>query len=85
MNATPDSPVIKTILGFTGAGEKLVDMTEPAGFTFHNNEPEKTQIKIDYVFSNLPYADDACALKMTDEVNGVTVSDHYPVGAVLEL
>lgn len=82
MNATPESPVIKSILAFTGAGEKLEDKTAPAGFTFHNNNPEKTQIKIDYVFTNLPSAE---AMKMTDEVNGITVSDHYPVGAVLEL
>ena len=82
MNATPESPVIKSILAFTGAGEKLEDKTAPAGFTFHNNNPEKTQIKIDYVFTNLPSTE---AMKMTDEVNGITVSDHYPVGAVLEL
>jgi len=82
MNATPESPVIKSILAFTGAGEKLEDKTAPAGFTFHNNNPEKTQIKIDYVFTNLPATE---AMKMTDEVNGITVSDHYPVGAVLEL
>ena len=82
MNATPESPVIKSILAFTGAGEKLEDKTAPAGFTFHNNNPEKTQIKIDYVFTNLPSTE---AMKITDEVNGITVSDHYPVGAVLEL
>ncbi|MBE6710884.1 MAG: endonuclease/exonuclease/phosphatase family protein [Ruminococcaceae bacterium] len=82
MNATPESPVIKSILAFTGAGEKLEDKTAPAGFTFHNNNPEKTQVKIDYVFTNLPSTE---AMKMTDEVNGITVSDHYPVGAVLEL
>jgi len=85
MNATPDSPVIQTILKFTGAGEKLTDMTEPAGFTFHNNQPDKVQIKIDYVFSNLPYAEPVRTMKITDEVNGITVSDHYPVGAALEL
>ena len=82
MNATPDSPVIKTILAFKGAGEKLTDCSAPAGFTFHNNNPGTTQIKIDYVFSNLPAAE---AMKMTDEVNGITVSDHYPVGAALVL
>ena len=82
MNATPESPVIKSILAFTGAGEKLEDKTAPAGFTFHNNNPEKTQIKIDYVFTNLPSTE---AMKMTDEVNSITVSDQYPVGAVLEL
>ena len=82
MNATPDSPVIKSILGFTGVGEKMEDKTAPAGFTFHNNNPEKVQIKIDYVFSNLPSTE---AVKVTDEVNGITVSDHYPVGAALEL
>lgn len=82
MNATPDSPVIKSILAFTGAGEKMEDKTASAGFTFHGNNPEKTQIKIDYVFTNLPATE---AMKMTDEKDGITVSDHYPVGAVLEL
>ncbi len=82
MNATPESPVIKTILAFTGAGEKLEDKTASAGFTFHGNNPEKTHIKIDYVFTNLPATE---AMKMTDEKDGITVSDHYPVGAVLEL
>ncbi len=84
MNAVPESPVIKTILGFTGAGEKMEDKTAAAGFTFHDNHPERTQIKIDYVFSNLP-ADPAKAMKMVDEKDGITVSDHYPVGAALEL
>ena len=82
MNATPDSPVIKSILAFTGAGETMEDKTASAGFTFHNNNPEKVQIKIDYVFTNLPAKE---AMKMTDEKDGITVSDHYPVGAVLEL
>ncbi len=82
MNATPDSPVIKSILAFTGAGEKMEDKTASAGFTFHGNNPEKTQIKIDYVFTNLPATE---AMKLTDEKDGITVSDHYPVGAVLEL
>lgn len=83
MNATPDSPVIGSILGFTGVGTRLIDTTELAGFTFHNNAPDKTQMKIDYVFSNLHSTERT--MKITDAVDGVTVSDHYPVGAILDL
>lgn len=83
-NATPDSVVRKSVLNFNGCGEKLKDVTTDVGITFHSYNPEKYGTKIDYIYTNLP-CDTEKSFTARDEKNGVYFSDHYPVGAFLEL
>lgn len=81
-NAHPDSPVYRTAQGFTGCGAPLVDVTAHIPGTFHDfgrQEPEK----IDYIFTTLPAL--APASPVTDQKNGLYLSDHYPVGVTLDL
>ena len=85
MNVTPENVVYKSIVSFNGLGTALEDKTAEIPFTFHNFDPEKTHIKIDYVFSTMA-CDTAKSVIIDDaDENGVTMSDHYPVGAVLEI
>lgn len=82
LNVLPDSPVVRSILSFSGCGEKLKDVTKDLDFTFHAYAPQKGGMKIDYIFTNLPCEKVICA---KDEKEGLFLSDHYPVGAVLAL
>ncbi len=82
-NAFPDSLVYKSAQGFAGCGQALADVTKALGGTFHDFGRLKEPEKIDYIFTNLPEAGPAFLAK--DEENGVYLSDHYPVGAVLKL
>ena len=85
-NVRPDSVVRKSVLEFAGCGEKLVDVTENVGMTFHGYRPQKhtDADRIDFIFTNLP-CDASKSFTAKDEENGVYLSDHYPVGAFLEL
>ena len=85
-NATPDSAVYRSAQGFPGCGAALKDVTAHVGDTFHAFAPERKeeQMKIDYIFTNLP-CDPARSFKATDTENGQYLSDHYPVGTVLTL
>ncbi len=83
-NVTPESVVIKSVSTFSGCGDRLTDVTANVGGTFHGYKPEKHLSKIDYIFTNLPC--DTTKTKAADDCeNGVYLSDHYPVGAVVEL
>ncbi|MBR3928377.1 MAG: endonuclease/exonuclease/phosphatase family protein [Clostridia bacterium] len=70
-NALPDAPEIRMIQ------EKLSDLTENVGVTFHNFG-RKTDGQIDYIFAS-GFDKEASAVKWTDEWNGVFLSDHYPI------
>ena len=59
-------------------------MTADVGTTFHGFRKDWDGIKIDYVFTTLP-CDTSKSATITDETDGLTLSDHYPVGAYLEL
>ncbi len=83
-NITPDSFVYKSVVTFDGCGEKLADVTADVGKTFHGYHPDRGGAKIDYIFTNLP-CDPARSFTAADEKDGVYLSDHYPVGAFLEL
>ena len=85
MNVTPDNVVYKSIVNFGGLNAPLKDLTSDMEFSFHGNNPEKIHIKIDYVFSTLASGEEASIQVNDANENGVTMSDHYPVGAVLEL
>lgn len=83
-NVTPESPVYRSAAGFSGCGAPLADVTAHVGGTFHDYDPAETSEKIDYIFTNLP-CDPRRSFRAEDQENGVYLSDHYPVGAVLEL
>lgn len=83
-NVTPESPVYRSVQGFSGCGAPLVDVTAGLGGTYHGYDPASISEKIDYIFTNLP-CDPGRSLKMEDQENGVYLSDHYPVAAYLEL
>ena len=85
-NVTPDSAVYRSVQGFSGCGEPLLDVTARVGNTYHVYAPEREeeQMKIDYVFTNLP-CDPARSFRAEDTENGQYLSDHYPVGAILTL
>ena len=83
-NVTPDSMVYKSVVGFTGCGSPLKDVTADVGPTFHGFRKDWAGVKIDYVFTTLP-CDTSKSATVTAEVDGLTLSDHYPVGAVVEL
>lgn len=84
-NATPDAPEIRELVN--GRTRPIVDATATLGPTFHafgELAPEK-QVKIDYIFTDLP-CDKARAHAVTDgPVNGVYISDHFPVFAEILL
>jgi len=84
-NATPDAREIRVITGNEVLG--IADATALLGGTFHDygRIPVAERVKIDYVFSNLP-ADPAEAFVLPDEpVEGVYISDHYPVCAFVDV
>ncbi len=82
-NAMPDSLVWKSAQGFAGCGEPLKDITWGVGGTFHDFGRLEPPTKIDYIFTNLPCT--AEARPVEDQEEGVYLSDHFPVGACLEL
>lgn len=85
-NVQPDSVVRKSVLSFEGCGEKLKDVTANVGKTFHDYHPEDhaDNDQIDYIFTNIP-CDASKSFTAKDTKDGVYLSDHYPVGAFLEL
>ncbi|MBE6542720.1 MAG: endonuclease/exonuclease/phosphatase family protein, partial [Ruminococcaceae bacterium] len=83
-NVKPDSVVRKSVVSFEGCGSPLVDVTENVGSTFHGYRPDKISVKIDYIFTNLP-CDKSKSFTAKDEKDGIFLSDHYPVGAFLEI
>ncbi|MCR5262743.1 MAG: endonuclease/exonuclease/phosphatase family protein, partial [Clostridiales bacterium] len=83
-NVTPDSMVYKSVVGFTGCGSPLKDATADVGPTFHGFRKDWPGSKIDYVFTTLPF-DPARSATVTAESDSLTLSDHYPVGAAVEL
>ena len=84
-NARPDSREIEVITENEICG--LKDLTCNLGGTFHGfgKIAPDNMSKIDYIFTNLK-ADASEAFAIEDHsVNGVYISDHYPVGAVIEI
>lgn len=84
LNVTPDSDVIKSISHFSGCGESLKDVTSDLGSTFHSYRPDNPGSKIDYIFTNLP-CDTSKSFLLKENVEGVFLSDHYPVCATIKL
>jgi len=84
-NSSPNSYVVASVNAFDGCGEKLIDVTEKFKSTFHAYKPDTHHgQKIDYIFTNLP-CDPGKTFIADDCEDGVFLSDHYPVGAFLEI
>lgn len=81
-NATPDAPEIKLIT--ENRDYPMTDCTAGLGGTFHAYS-ETMRSKIDYIFTSLK-CDLSQSLVYSDQpVDGVYLSDHRPVGAIVEL
>ena len=77
LNAWPEHPEIKVITDCKYLN--AVDLTADVGGTFHGFGTRENPTKIDYIFSDLP-ADPAESYAVNDvPVEGVYISDHFPV------
>ena len=82
-NALPDAREICVITENQECG--LADLTQNLGGTFHGFGKRTEMSKIDYIFSNMK-ADPKEAFAIEDKgVEGVYISDHYPVCAFVEV
>ena len=79
-NATPAAPEIKA---FTDAGIK--DCTALIDHTFHDYGRLQRKCKIDYVFTNMKCDETLSYAQDDNGVNGIFISDHYPVIAYIEM
>lgn len=82
LNAQPDAPEIKVIADSKYHG--MIDLTASLGGTFHDFGRRDPYSKIDYIFSNMR-SDPAESYAVEDiPVDGVYISDHFPVIAFVE-
>lgn len=82
-NMTPDSDVVRRC---SDGDSDLVDLTGGATGTYHDFGRENPPLKIDYIFSDKTTAEKLQSVQLwTEEENGLTLSDHYPVEAVLDI
>ena len=79
MNALPDSDCIRLANAFEG----MKDATAAISHSFHGYGAYTETYKIDYIFTN---GEPLSAYTVEDiPVNGVYISDHYPVCAYIEV
>lgn len=83
-NDTPESEAVKSCKEFKDI--ELIDTTKDSGHTFHRfGDPEKFQ-KIDYIFTDKATSAKVKSVEVwNDELNGIYLSDHYPICATVEL
>lgn len=83
-NAKPESREIAVITSVPGF--PVTDATAGLGGTFHGfGKRAGNKVKIDYIFTNLE-CDPSDSFIVPDEgVDGVYISDHHPVGAVVQV
>lgn len=81
-NARPDAPEIKV---FTEQGMGIVDATATLGGTFHKFGTLENPHKIDYIFTNGNCDVNESFIVPDEGVDGIYISDHYPVCAVIEM
>lgn len=77
MNAEPDSPEMVVIKEYPG----YVNVTDGVGITFHGYMKAEDPGSIDYIFAKGFRCESM--EKWEDERDGVYLSDHYPVCAML--
>ncbi len=81
MNARPESDAIAVFSNFRPCGRPVTDVTAGVPCTFHAYGNRFPGTKIDYVFTDMP-CDPSRSFAVPDEpVDGVYISDHYPVCA----
>ena len=83
-NAVPGSRVCTQVAAFSSCGKPLKDLTAGIRGTYHAYQPEETLDKIDYIFTDAA-ADPSRTMALTEQENGVFLSDHYPVLAEITL
>lgn len=80
LNATPESPVVARC-----RESGLVDLTADSGGTFHDFG-RRQPVKLDYIFGDAAAAARPHVMAVwRDEVNGIYLSDHYPVSVTVDL
>lgn len=79
-NATEDSEEVQTLTNY----HKFIDFTKGLGGTFHNFSKDENIKKIDYIIGSKELV---CTHKelWKDCINGVFLSDHYPVCIELDI
>ena len=83
-NAEPKSETIRFC--DTHKSPEIVDLTRDIQATFHDFGRDKRPSKIDYIYSDLKTATQAHGTKaLTDCINGIYLSDHYPVVLDIDL
>ena len=83
-NADPDSETIRYCNEYKDID--LVNLTADIGVTFHGfGQPHKYQ-SIDYIYTDYASAPRVTSVtKWDDEINGIFLSDHYPIAAEFEI
>ena len=81
-NALPDTPEIRA---FADCGLGIKDVTANLGGTFHAFGQEEIPAKIDYIFTNAPCDESKTFIVPDSGVNGVYISDHFPVCTTVEM
>lgn len=82
-NAKPDSDEIKVLTA--NSVRKIIDVSENMGRTFHDYGQKEEPVKIDYIFSDPRNTVVDCHVIEDTPVNGVYISDHFPLIAVFEI
>ena len=79
-NACPGTPVVETF------SAHLTELTKDLGYTFHGfgQCEESKRPHIDYIFTDGKSAGEAYKVK-DEPVNGIYISDHYPICAFVEI
>lgn len=83
-NAEPDSETIK----YCNSYEKipLRDITSHISHSFHDFGRRETPCKIDYIYTDKATANiEHQVYEWLDELNGVYLSDHYPIAVEIEI
>ena len=83
-NEQPDGLAITYINQYKDM--KLVDVTAEIPATWHDFGKLNPGIKIDYIFTSEGLADKVQKVEVWDDYrNGIYLSDHYPVSAIINL
>ncbi|MDY5346478.1 MAG: endonuclease/exonuclease/phosphatase family protein [Eubacteriales bacterium] len=84
MNAEPDDAEIKCFTAKPVCGAPVCDATAGLGDTYHGYGKD-APMKIDYVFTDFACDPSAARVLPDAPVEGIWLSDHYPVAAVVEI
>lgn len=83
-NAEPTEETIRYIINNSNFAIK--NLTHNIGYTFHGyNVPDVKLEKIDYIFFSADFEYNYSIEAWKDEIDGIYLSDHYPICATIEL